>query len=90
MKLAIVRRLRQQCEGGGQDYAVMDDAAYLIEDMYDALTQGAQLNLPDFLEWIAARLVTVHGEDRNVDYVHTLHDRAKKCRAAIAKAEGKS
>ncbi len=37
MKLNVVRRLRRQREGGGQDYAVMDDAAYLIEDLYGAL-----------------------------------------------------
>ena len=47
---------------------------------------GAQLNTPDFLEWIADRLVHVHGENPNVDYVLTLRDRAKAGRAAIAKA----
>jgi hypothetical protein len=51
-----------------------------------SVTYGAQVNLPDFLEWIAARLVDVHGENRNIDYVHTLYDRAESVRAAIAKA----
>lgn len=57
-------------------------------DLLNALTTGAQLNMPDFLEWIAARLVKVHGDDPNVDYVQTLRHRAKLCREAIAKATG--
>ena len=57
-------------------------------ELLEALTTGAQMNLPDFLEWIAARLVKVHGEDPNVDYVQTLRHRAKLCREAIAKATG--
>ena len=64
---------------------------YLIAaapELLEALTTGAQMNLPDFLEWIAARLVKVHGEDPNVDYVQTLRHRAKLCREAIAKATG--
>lgn len=57
-------------------------------ELLDTLTQGAQMNMPDFLEWVAARLVNVHGEDPNVDYVQTLRHRAKLCREAIAKATG--
>lgn len=57
-------------------------------ELLEALTTGAQMNLPDFLEWIAARLVKVHGEDPYVDYVQTLRHRAKLCREAIAKATG--
>jgi hypothetical protein len=62
--------------------------ALAATDLLEAMTTGAQLNLPDFLEWIAARLVHVHGENPNVDYVQTLRNRAALCRAAIAKATG--
>ena len=49
---------------------------------------GAEKDLPGFLEWIADRLVYVHSENNNVDYVQTLRTRAKQLRAAIAaKAE---
>lgn len=57
-------------------------------DYHDAATCGAQVNLPDFLDWIADRLVHVHGDDPNVDFVVTCRDRARKLRAAIAKATG--
>lgn len=59
-------------------------------DFYHAATAGAQVNLPEFLEWVADRLVHVHGESPNVDFVLTCQDRAKLLRAAIAKAEGKA
>jgi hypothetical protein len=45
---------------------------------------------PDFLDWIANRLVEVHGESPNVDFVIALRRRAAKARAAIAKAEGRT
>lgn len=64
--------------------------ARLIEaapGLLHAVTHGAELNLPDFLEWIAARLVNVHGDDRNADFVLTLYDRAKVLRAAISKVD---
>lgn len=57
-------------------------------DLLECLTDGAQLSTPDFLDWIADRLVNVHGENTNVDYVFTLRDRANKMRKAIAKARG--
>lgn len=45
---------------------------------------GAEKDFPGFLEWIADRLVYVHNENNNVDYVQTLRTRAKQLRAAIA------
>ena len=57
-------------------------------DLLTVLTNGAQLNMPDFLEWIAVRLVNVHGDDPNIDFVQTLRHRAKLCREAIAAATG--
>ena len=59
-------------------------------DYHKACTCGAQINLPDFLDWLADRLVNVYGESPNVDFVHTCRDRAKALRAAIAKAKGRS
>lgn len=43
---------------------------------------------PDFLEWIADRLVHIHGESPNVDFVLALRRKAARARAAIAKAKG--
>lgn len=57
-------------------------------DFYHAATTGAQVNLPDFLDWIADRFVHVYGESPDVDFVHTCRDRAKLLRVAIAKATG--
>ena len=49
-------------------------------------TMGGQLNTPDFLDWIADRLVHVYGEPNGIDFVLSLRARAKAGRAAIAKA----
>ena len=49
----------------------------------EAITYGAQLDLPAMLEWTADRLVHVHGDSPNVDFVWTLRDRAKRLRAAL-------
>lgn len=59
-------------------------------ELLEAQTMGASFNTPDFLDWIADRLVNVHGESPNVDYVLSLRDRAKLGRAAIAKATGEA
>jgi hypothetical protein len=58
-------------------------------DLLRSVTVGAEVNLPDFLEWLADRMVNVYGESPNVDFVLTCRDRAKGVRAAIAKAEGR-
>lgn len=50
-------------------------------------TMGAQANTPDFLDWVADRLVFVYGENPNVDFVLSLRERAKAGRDAIAKAK---
>jgi hypothetical protein len=36
----------------------------------------------EFLDWIAARLVHVHGESPNVDYLHRLHEVATRLETA--------
>lgn len=43
---------------------------------------------PDFLDWLADRLVNVYGEYPNIDFVLTLRRRAELSRSAIAKATG--
>ena len=58
--------------------------------MLAALNQGASKNLPDFLDWLADRLVHVYGESPNVDFVLSTRERARLTRAAIAKAVGAS
>lgn len=57
-------------------------------DLLEAQTMGSQLNTPDFLDWVADRLVHVYGESPLMDFVHTLRERAKAGRAAVAKATG--
>lgn len=57
-------------------------------DLLDAQTMGASLNTPDFLDWIADRLVHVYGEPEGIDFVSSLRERANAGRAAIAKATG--
>lgn len=77
------------CRDGHPDLIVSKEDMALIAaapDFYHAATTGAQVNLPDFLEWIAARLIRL-GDNPNADFVLTLRDRAKLLRAAIAKAE---
>lgn len=55
--------------------------------LMEAQTMGAELNTPDFLRWIAARLVDVHGENPNTDYVLSLHARADAGEAAISQVK---
>lgn len=49
---------------------------------------GAGMDTPDFLDWMAARLVTVYGESPSVDFVVSLRARASAGRAAVAKVKG--
>ena len=55
----------------------------LAQSLADALEGGPTYG-PDFLEWIADRLVNVYGESDNVDFVLSLRLRAKQHRAALA------
>jgi hypothetical protein len=76
------------CEGPDDEEAL--DNARLIAaapDFFHAATTGAQVNLPDLLDWVAARLIRF-GDSENMDFIHTLRDRAKLLRAAITKATG--
>lgn len=56
-------------------------------DLLHAQTMGSSLNTPDFLDFVADRLVNVYGESPNVDFVLSLRSRAQAGRNAIAKAE---
>lgn len=55
-------------------------------DLLKSQTMGAELNTPDFLDWIADRLIHVHGEHPNMDYILSLRTRAVAGRYAITKA----
>jgi hypothetical protein len=71
-------------------WPVMEANARLIAaapDLLHAQTMGSSLNTPDFLDFVADRLVNVYGESPNVDFVLSLRSRAQAGRNAIAKAE---
>jgi hypothetical protein len=53
-----------------------------------AQTMGQSRNTPDFLDWLADRLVRQYDESPNVDFVLSLRARAAAGRAAIAAARG--
>ncbi len=79
-----------QVEKGSGAKKHMADARLIAAapDLLAAQTMGAEINTPDFLDWIAERLIHVHGESPHVDYVLSLRERAKAGRAALAKATG--
>lgn len=58
-------------------------------ELLEALQNGQTMNLADMLEWVADRLVYVHRENENVDFVISLRERASVVRSAIDKALGK-
>ncbi|MDX4957896.1 hypothetical protein [Delftia acidovorans] len=47
------------------------------------LSNGASLDAPSFLEWIADRLVNVHGANPGVDYILSLRERAVAMRSVM-------
>lgn len=51
-----------------------------------AQTMGASHSTPDFLDWVADRLVHFYGESPNVDFVLSLRERAAAGRAALERA----
>lgn len=57
-------------------------------ELLEACEPDADPPGPDFLEWLACRLVSVYGESENVSHVHALRRKAEKMRSAIAKAKG--
>jgi hypothetical protein len=58
--------------------------------LVECQTMGASLNTPDFLDWVADRMVSVYRESPNVDFVLSLRDRAKSGREALAAAQVES
>lgn len=57
-------------------------------DLLQTLLMGQTMQTPEFLHWIADRLVYVHGEHKNADFVVSLRKRAEAMTAAINKALG--
>ena len=45
--------------------------------MIKKILSSGSPNMSDFLEWIAERLVNIHNENENVDFVHALKKYAK-------------
>ena len=65
-------------------YLVLDHEA--LQREHAALLSALRSDitpLPEFLEWIAARLVNEHGENPNVDYVQSLRERAARFRRLL-------
>ncbi len=69
----------------GYERSALESAA---PDLLAAQTMGASKNTPDFLDWIANRLVRAYGENPNLDFVLSLRERAQAGRLAIVKAIG--
>jgi hypothetical protein len=59
-----------------------------VDSLMQTQTMGSDMNTPDFMDWLAARLVTVYGESPSADFVVSLRARASAGRAAIAKVKG--
>ena len=63
-----------------------DNNANILNDLLYAQTMGQSLNTPDFLDWIADRMVNVYGENPNIDFIHSLRERASIGRECLVKA----
>lgn len=48
-----------------------------------AINAGVEVNVPELMEWVADRLVSVYGESPHVDYVLSLRERASNLRDAL-------
>lgn len=67
-----------------EDLVSRDDTPLSRLSRYDlAMSQGATMNTPDFLTWLANRLVQVYGESEHTDFVQSLRERT----AALIKAQ---
>lgn len=59
------------------------EAAPELLDSHEPEREG-----PEFLDWVADRLVHKYGDKEGADFIICLRRRAEKSRAAIAKATG--
>ena len=64
-------------------------AAYLdaLREAYRSMNPAGSPPGPDFLEWVADRLVHQYHEHKNVDFVLALRQKAQEQRAALVKIE---
>lgn len=67
---------------------IAESALDLLDEMAASLEPNGHPPGPEFLEWIAARLV-IHGDSEHVDFVQALKRKAAKQRTALAKYECK-
>jgi hypothetical protein len=64
--------------------AILPESEFLrLRAVYEVCEQGAQVELPEFLDWLACRMIHVHGESPDIDYIRTAKDRATRLRAAM-------
>lgn len=70
------------------EYAANGKLVTAAPELLDSLTMGQTMQTPEFLHWIADRLVYVHGERENLDFIRSLRERADAMRLAVDKALG--
>lgn len=79
------------CPSGERTYSLDEgnstpELSFVRHDIAERLAlalEGGPTAGPDFLEWIADRIVNVYGESDNVDFVLSLRQRALLARAAL-------
>lgn len=78
-------------ENGVEGFATVDivelatDAHQLITELKETLEFGQTMNMADMLDWVADRLVYVHHDNENADFIHSLRERAKLVRNVVQK-----
>ena len=71
-------------EGGTPEQMIEWKAANEIERLrYAARGGNAEKTTADLIEFLADRLVSVHGESRDVDYIRVCRERASMLRNAV-------
>ena len=83
--LSLANQLGAQAQLAGRMLDVQQDLPVsAATQLMQAVTDGAEVNTPDFLDWIADRLVNVYSEAPYVDFVLSCRKRAADIRAAMA------
>jgi hypothetical protein len=77
-----------RCNFGGIDIEANARLIAAAPDLLASWEPDRDVTGPDFLDWVADRLVRVYGEPADVDFVLKLRRMAEMGRAALAKVEG--